>query len=444
MTVLLYMCIGATILFSKNFYDEINTSRKIRDAVGHLEQDILSLSTSLGFNAMIHNFKNCVLRGKTEGYYCDRAQNDVARVKNFLNNAETHAKTLNIHYSYPITRKIISAYESKIPIIIKAHKNNLPISEIDKMVRIPDAEISREIEGNFDIVRTTVAAHLESYKSEMFFKGVLGVAISLLAVLGSGYALRIASQRERDAQIAENAAALEIQVARLEEAHRALEMFGSIASHDIKGPINTIGLYADTIYSNDQTPPAIKQDAKTIIESVDKAHTIINRYFFLSRSQLRNPNIAPATVMDIINHALQEAVADTKTKDVDTDIGPMPDHIYADANLLKIAFGNILTNSLLYIDEGVKPHISIQSENENGKIRFAFYDNGIGIAPQFLQSVFEPLRRLHSSESRFKGEGLGLTMAKTIANAHGGTVWVDPNYDQGTCMIFEIPQNKPT
>ena len=69
-------------------------------------------------------------------------------------------------------------------------------------------------------------------------------------------------------------------------------------------------------------------------------------------------------------------------------------------------------------------------------------DNGIGIAPEFVDKVFVIFQRLHPKDA-YPGTGIGLAIAKKIVEYHGGQIWIDTGYTEGTRVVFTLPAPVP-
>jgi signal transduction histidine kinase len=96
--------------------------------------------------------------------------------------------------------------------------------------------------------------------------------------------------------------------------------------------------------------------------------------------------------------------------------------------------------------DGVTPRIAIEWQHADGddaaEWLFTVSDNGIGIAPEFVEKVFIIFQRLHGRDA-YGGTGIGLALCKKIVEHHGGTIWIDTSYAEGTRFRFTLPVPTP-
>ncbi len=107
---------------------------------------------------------------------------------------------------------------------------------------------------------------------------------------------------------------------------------------------------------------------------------------------------------------------------------------------------NLIGNAVKFRREDRAPHIVIACrrgvDNQRGHWVFSVSDNGIGIPEEFVGKVFIIFQRLHGRDT-YGGTGLGLAMCKKIVEHHGGTVWIDTSYTDGTRFEFTLPIAEP-
>ena len=104
---------------------------------------------------------------------------------------------------------------------------------------------------------------------------------------------------------------------------------------------------------------------------------------------------------------------------------------------MELLFQNLISNGVRY--RGTQaPRIRISARSQGKEYVITVEDNGQGIQPEFLEAIFRPFRRLHTSE--ISGTGLGLAIAKRIVENHGGRIWVDSTPGVGSAFHFTLPK----
>ena len=138
--------------------------------------------------------------------------------------------------------------------------------------------------------------------------------------------------------------------------------------------------------------------------------------------------------------ALAEAIARLELRVAETGaeicIGPMP-VVPADPSQLTQVFQNLIGNSLTF-RSSESPRIRVEGVEEGEMVRFSVSDNGIGIAPEYHDRIFQMFQRLHSRD-RYPGSGIGLAIVKRIVERHGGRVRLESEEGQGSTFFFTLP-----
>jgi signal transduction histidine kinase len=127
-----------------------------------------------------------------------------------------------------------------------------------------------------------------------------------------------------------------------------------------------------------------------------------------------------------------------KGQSLEVEIRPDLPHLMADAHRLEQVLTNMVSNAIKYTPPGGT--IRTVVSRENGWIRFAVSDTGRGIPRADLTKVFDPFYRVlqHSSDPT-PGTGLGLALAKSLVEMHGGNIWVESELKKGSTFFFTIP-----
>ena len=117
--------------------------------------------------------------------------------------------------------------------------------------------------------------------------------------------------------------------------------------------------------------------------------------------------------------------------------------VEADPRWIKQVFRNIIDNAIKYSPEGGL--IVIKGEVRPSDVVISFADQGIGISSEDLIPLFEKYFRVRSATSlHVAGTGLGLPIARTIVEAHGGRIWAESKVGEGTTLYFSLPKGKPS
>jgi light-regulated signal transduction histidine kinase (bacteriophytochrome) len=116
--------------------------------------------------------------------------------------------------------------------------------------------------------------------------------------------------------------------------------------------------------------------------------------------------------------------------------------VLGDSTLLTMLWQNLFGNAVKFARDGVPPRIVIECDRDtgerDGQWLFTLSDNGIGIAAEFVDKVFVIFQRLHS-RTAYSGTGIGLAVCKKIVEYHGGAIWIDTAYTEGTRFCITVP-----
>ena len=112
----------------------------------------------------------------------------------------------------------------------------------------------------------------------------------------------------------------------------------------------------------------------------------------------------------------------------------------ADPRLLEQVLTNLLDNAFKYHRQGEPPRVTVSSCEEGDDIVIRVVDNGIGIAPEFHEKIFDVFQRLHT-EAVFPGTGIGLAIVRKGVHLMGGEVTVESAPDQGSTFLITLPMH---
>jgi len=110
-------------------------------------------------------------------------------------------------------------------------------------------------------------------------------------------------------------------------------------------------------------------------------------------------------------------------------------HLYGDSKLLDVLLDNLIGNALKYTSQRDAPCVRVTASSESNRAVVHVSDNGVGIAPEDADRMFQPFTRCHAN---FPGTGVGLATARRIVERHGGRIWATGELGLGTTISFVL------
>lgn len=215
-------------------------------------------------------------------------------------------------------------------------------------------------------------------------------------------------------------------------------------SHDIKTPLASIRGYVEGILDGvADTPEKLRKYLSTIQRKTGTINDLANNLSLFSRLELSRLEFSfeDGDVREPLIKCLNGLLLDIETAGLalETEISDEPLTVRMDAEKLERVFANLLGNAVKYRRAESKL-IKVSAYRDGGFVFVCIKDDGMGIAPEELDKVFESFYRTDASRtSQIKGNGLGLGIAKEIVSRHGGLVWLESEgRDKGTRAIVRL------
>ena len=245
--------------------------------------------------------------------------------------------------------------------------------------------------------------------------------------------------RETNRQLAESAQRLfaaRRELARSEQLAVAGQMAASVA-HQIGTPLNLISGYVQMIQTDVPPASASAVRLRTVQEQIGKVTTIVQGLLDQARRPLLNKTeVAAGELVEGVCELARPSLAAAGIA-LRTVVGPGL-LLDVDAGQLEQVLLNLITNSIDAMPEGGE--LLVTAGASGGYVEITVADSGSGIDPQHVGRVFDPL---FTTKERGKGTGLGLTIARDVVAAHGGTIAVASRHDEGTEVKVRLPQVRP-
>lgn len=275
-----------------------------------------------------------------------------------------------------------------------------------------------------------------------------GISLMMGLLLYAAYSIRTRRIRTHNrmlqAEIAERKRAeaeREHLIEKLETQNAELERFTYTVSHDLKSPLVTIMgflglLEKDTATGNTER---IRADISQIKASVNKMGRLLNELLELSRiGRLINPpEEVPLT--DLVYEAANLVAGQLTERGVAVEIATNMPVVSGDRLRLLEVYQNLLDNAIKFMGNQATPRIEAGAIQHNEGLACFVKDNGIGIKPEYHESVFGLFDRL---DSRIDGTGIGLALVKRIVEVHGGRIWIESDgLGKGSTFWFTLPSD---
>lgn len=234
---------------------------------------------------------------------------------------------------------------------------------------------------------------------------------------------------------------------RLTELDRQKSEFVSFATHQLRAPLTAMKGYGSMLLEGDygKLPEAARQGVQRIFESTCFLVTIVDDYLNLTRIELGTMKYAFETIdlRLLIEDVLSELEPNIKKTGVqfsfEAENAGTDYRMTADRDKLKQVISNLIDNSLKYTPQG-SVKTTLRYDRVKHKFVYTLKDTGIGIAPEVLPRLFQKFSRANNAnKTNIKGTGLGLFLAKEIAEAHHGTIRAESDGEgKGSTFIVEL------
>lgn len=252
-------------------------------------------------------------------------------------------------------------------------------------------------------------------------------------------------QRPRCAYVMEDATErkraeeqLAVQADELARSNRELEQFAYVASHDLQEPLRTMSSFAQLLATRYQgrLDPDADDFLGFITDGAVRMRALITDLLSYARVSAGREPAELVEIASSLQAAISSLTAAIDESGARISAGPLPTLSVLPAQLEQL-FLNLLGNAIKFAGPRV-PSVRVSAELAGGAWIFTVADDGIGIAPEYAERIFEIFQRLHT-RAEYTGTGIGLALCRRIVEEHGGRIWVESRVGEGATFRFTLP-----
>jgi len=237
--------------------------------------------------------------------------------------------------------------------------------------------------------------------------------------------------------------------------------FIQVAAHELRTPLTVLKGYVNVLNSFPEikTNPVIHEVMEGIIKGADRMHEVVNTMLDVTRidSETLKLRATPVLLKRVISDTVHELAKAAIERNIEITIAEEAEtpNINADPALIQKALYHLIVNAIKYTPDGGKVIVRsypITMEKNTPGVEIRVQDSGIGLNAEHHELIFEKFYQvgdvsIHSSgKTSFKGggPGLGLSIVRGVARAHGGKVWVESSgHDEvklpGSTFYLQLP-----
>ncbi|MGI5136265.1 MULTISPECIES: sensor histidine kinase [unclassified Streptomyces] len=258
------------------------------------------------------------------------------------------------------------------------------------------------------------------------------------AVAGSDLSRRIELDGPDD-ELKELADTFDDMLERLQRAFTAQQRFVGNASHELRTPLAINRTLLEVHLSDPAAPVELQQLGKTLLATNERSEQLVEGLLLLARSDNQIVERKPVDLAEVASQAVDQVHAEAEAKGIEIRGRRGPAVVQGNGVLLERIALNLVQNAVRYnIPEG--GWVEVTTELQHGEAVLVVSNTGPVVPAYEIDNLFEPFTRLRTERTGSdKGVGLGLSIARSVARAHGGHISAQPREGGGLVMRVTLP-----
>ncbi len=223
----------------------------------------------------------------------------------------------------------------------------------------------------------------------------------------------------------------------LRRSNAQLESFAYRAAHDLNEPLRAIATHAQLVELELKklSSPMAEASIRFVVSAADRMGKLISE--LLRYAHVTHVDFEPVQIdcEELLGRVLSNLDAPLRETGARITHDPLP-VVTADPRIEEV-FQNLISNAIKYKRDQVTPEVHVSARPEDKSWIISVRDNGIGIGPEYIGTIFTVFTRLHGQ--KIPGTGLGLALSKKVIEANCGKIWVESEVGVGSTFSFSLP-----
>jgi signal transduction histidine kinase len=222
--------------------------------------------------------------------------------------------------------------------------------------------------------------------------------------------------------------------------NKDLEIFASVAAHDLKSPLQAIIGWLSVLDHEIIQPRSEQVDdsIQNIENAAKKSVSLINDLLDISRLNHQRNGYVDCDTIDLLKSVIRTLQEDLRKANAEVKIGELP-RIRANPVQFETVFSNLIRNAINYRQLDRSLEIAVNGHENDQCFEFSVQDNGSGIHPDHHERIFDLFTRYHADDEH-PGNGMGLAYCRKVVELMGGRIWVESQLRDGSTFKFIIPK----
>ena len=215
----------------------------------------------------------------------------------------------------------------------------------------------------------------------------------------------------------------------------------SNVSHELRSPLTSVkGIISSLLQEDIQWDDATRKMLLVgISEETDRLASLVTNLLNMSKLEagVWRPEKTRCGLSEVVAETVERQRWVYRKHEFLMELEADLPEVAADSNQMKQVLANLLENAAAYSDEGTR--VTVRARKVDGEVEVSVTDEGVGIAPEEKEKVFDKFYRGAQRRRRPGGTGLGLAICQSIVSAHGGRIWVESELGRGSTFRFTLP-----